>query len=103
MRGLRGPEFLFLSNLNWGEQTANILEENMEEVIPKRKVRILSAAPAVVEGQLNELGGEYAPVVWNIAPTDAGIMVTVVLLHESEVRKAQLATTGMPMGAIRRN
>ena len=74
----------------------------MDDVIPKRKVRILSAAPAVVEVQINEICDEYAPIVWNIAPTDAGIMVTVVLLHESEVRKAQIATPGMPMGQVRR-
>lgn len=75
----------------------------MDSIIPPRKVRILSAAPAVVESQLNELADEYAPIVWNIAPVGDHVVVTVVLLHESEVRKSQLAAPMMPAGSIRRH
>lgn len=75
----------------------------MDAIIPEPKVRILSNCPAVVEKQLNELGDTYAPIVWNIAPVGDGIMVTVVLLHEREIRKGQLATAAMPAGAIRRH
>jgi hypothetical protein len=55
-------------------------------------VRILSSRPAVVEEQLNELADRYAPIVWNIQPVDGKVCVTVVLLHQREVRKSQLAT-----------
>lgn len=65
-------------------------------------IRIISACPAVAEQQLNELAGRYAPIVWNVAPTEAGIMVTVVMLHERELRKQNLAQAMMAPPGMRR-
>lgn len=67
-----------------------------------RAIRIISAAPAVAEIQVNELARDYAPIVWNIQPGDNGVMVTVVMLHKRELPRPQIAmpVPGVP-GAFR--
>lgn len=81
----------------------NIKECDMDKLLPPQKIRILSDAPELVEVQLNELCVDYAPIVWNVGPVGDRIVVTVVLLHESEIRKGQLAQVGMPANMMRRN
>jgi hypothetical protein len=66
------------------------------------KVRILSGSPAKVEAEVNLLLGSYVPTVWNIQPGADGPLVSCILVHESEIRKAQLAMAqGFPMSGQR--
>lgn len=64
------------------------------------KIRIISGAPAPVEHEVNMLLDHYAPIVWNISPGPDGAWVTCILVHESELRKAQLLGAALP--AMRR-
>jgi len=73
----------------------------MDPLVPERKIRILSASPAIVEHDLQELLKSYMAVTWNFAVVAGELVVTVVLVHESEIRKAQLAAMP-PMGGPRR-
>jgi len=57
------------------------------------KMRILSLAPADMERELNVLLNDYAVTHWHFAAVGDGVRITVVLLHASEVRKAQLMQT----------
>ena len=65
------------------------------------KVRIVSGKPATVEHDVNELLEHYTPLVWNIQSDWEGVIVTCIMVHESEVRKAQLAA--MQMGGLAPN
>jgi hypothetical protein len=68
----------------------------------EQKIRIISAAPAEVEEQVNQLLDGYAPIMWNIQPGPNGALVTCVLVSERELRKAQLmAAAGIPGGMPR--
>ena len=67
----------------------------MDDETVRRKIRIVSGGPAKAEAELNQLMGEYLPQVFNVQPGPDGPLVTVILLHESEVRKAQLAQARM--------
>ena len=66
----------------------------------KTKVRIVSATVGEAEKLINELSEEYSPIVWNIGPVEGRVMVTVVMLHESEMQKlraAQAPAMGLPL------
>jgi hypothetical protein len=57
----------------------------------EKTFRIISAAPAQAEHELNELAAGFTPIVWNIQPGPDGAMVTCVLVSTSELRRATLA------------
>jgi hypothetical protein len=61
------------------------------------KLRIISGDSAVAERIINDLIDSYVPIVWNIQPGPAGAIVTCVLLHGREIRKAQLAQANQQM------
>jgi len=66
----------------------------MEPMIKELKLRIISEKPEVAERALNALLDTYAVVVWNLSPIGDEMRVTAVLLHQSEIRKAQLMMGG---------
>lgn len=66
----------------------------------EKKIRILCGSPGSVEADVNPLLQEYVPIVWNIQPGKDGPMVSCILVHASEVRKAQIAMAGLPPGRI---
>lgn len=72
----------------------------MELETKARRVRIVSGDPARVEAEINELLDNYAPLVWNVQPSPGGALVTCILVHESEVRKAQLAAARQQAGVM---
>jgi hypothetical protein len=57
--------------------------------------RILSAAPAIIEAQVNEASEDYQVLNWAFAVANNEVIVTAVLIHKSEIRKLQLAMAGM--------
>jgi hypothetical protein len=67
-----------------------------------QKIRIISGGPDEVEYQVNQLLGDYVPIVWNIQPGTDGPLVTCILIAQSEMRKAQIlaaAVSGLrPLG-----
>ena len=72
----------------------------------KPKLRIVSLPVDQAEAELNRLCEDYAPLLWNIGPVDNQVIVTCVLLIESEMQKmraAQTATVGLPfdLGKLR--
>jgi len=70
----------------------------MEVEIKERRVRVLCGHPSVVETLINELLDHYAPTHFAFnAKADEPCMI-VVLVHEKELRKNQIA---MPMGPPR--
>lgn len=54
-------------------------------------VRIICGAPELVEREVNVLLENYAPAMWNIQTCDGKPLVTCILVHERELRKAQIA------------
>ena len=73
----------------------------MDPVVPELKLRILSGSPAIVEHQLQELLKSYIAATWNFAVVAGELVITVVLVHQSEIMKAQLAAMP-PIGGPRR-
>lgn len=61
-----------------------------------RKVRIVSGEVEEVELQLNILAESYGAIMWNFSVVDNRMWMTVVMIHESEMRKAALASRAMP-------
>jgi hypothetical protein len=59
-----------------------------------RALRIISGSAAYIEGELNRLADEYAGTQWNYAVVKDELVITVVLIHHSELRKAQLMQSG---------
>jgi len=57
----------------------------------KRKIRLISGRPEVVDAQVNELLGEYGIVSINYATTSEGVIVTAYLILASEIRMMQIA------------
>lgn len=62
----------------------------MDVVDKPRALRIVSGEYHAVEEQLNLLLKEYAALVWNFLEINGEVRVSVVLVHQSEFRKAQL-------------
>ena len=60
------------------------------------KIRILSGQTKRIEAEVNELLTEYAPISWFFAYHGDVPLVTVLLVHEAELRKGQLANLQMP-------
>ena len=73
----------------------------MEPEIKKRKIRLISGRPDLVDAQVNELLGEYAIASINFATTGEGVIVTMYLILASEVRMMQIAQ-GVANGGQRR-
>jgi hypothetical protein len=74
----------------------------MKHTIEERALRIVSGTAAEVEAELNVLLEAYVPTVWNFQPGANGALVSVVLVHSREIRKAQLAQMSMsPMVGVR--
>ena len=63
-----------------------------------QKIRIITGTTDEVEYQVNQLFGDYAPIVWNIQPGAGGALVTCILILQSEIRKAQILAAAMPTG-----
>jgi len=61
------------------------------EIETPRKVLIVSGSAAEVEARLNKVLNEYAAATWNFAVVKDELRITVVLVHQSEMRKAALA------------
>ena len=61
-----------------------------------QKLRIIAGGPDEVEYQVNELLGDYVPIVWNIQPGTDGPLVTCILIAQSEMRKAQILAAAVP-------
>ncbi len=59
-----------------------------------KKLLIVSGHPGHVEEQLNILLNDYATVAWNFLPMGDTVIITVVLVHQSEQRKAALMMGG---------
>lgn len=62
----------------------------MDVVDKPRPLRIISGNHHQVEEQLNLLLKEYAALVWNFLEIAGEVRVSVVMVHQSEFRKAQL-------------
>ena len=54
-------------------------------------LRILSGSPEMVEHEANLLLKNYAAIMWNFSVVRDELVITVILVHERELRKAQLA------------
>jgi len=66
------------------------------------RVRIVSGEAAVVEHVVNALLDTYSPALWDISAAGELIVVTCVLVHQSEIRKQQLAQMhAAPVPALR--
>jgi hypothetical protein len=59
-----------------------------------RALRIISGNAAYIEGELNRLADEYSGTQWNYAVVKDELLITVVLIHHSELRKMQLMQAG---------
>ena len=71
----------------------------MDAEIKPRRLRIVSGTVHEVEEQLNRMLDDYMTIMWNWATVGAQLRVSVVLMHQSEVRKAQLMMAGQ-MGRV---
>lgn len=58
---------------------------------PDLALRIVSGRAELIEAQLNELMYEYTPTHWAFSTVGDHVELTVVLLHDREVRKSALA------------
>lgn len=54
------------------------------------RLRIVSGRAEVVEAELNVLMFDYTPAHWAFSTVGDHMELTVVLIHDSEVRKQQL-------------
>lgn len=63
-----------------------------------RAIKIISAPANEVEQQLADLGGEYAIVATNFATVGDRVVITMVLVHSSQLRMAQIASQALPPG-----
>jgi hypothetical protein len=63
----------------------------MEIVTKPPKIRILSGTPAKVEAELNLLLDNYVPSMWAWSQVKDEVIVSVVLVSQSQVRQAQMA------------
>jgi hypothetical protein len=59
-----------------------------------RRLRMISGSVAEVEEQLNRLLDDYIATTFNFAVVGTEIRITVLLMHQSEMRKAQLMMAG---------
>lgn len=66
----------------------------MDAEIKPRRLRIVSGTVFEVEELMNRLLDDYVTVLWNWNVVGADVHVSVVLMHQSEVRKAQLMVAG---------
>lgn len=64
------------------------------------KIRIVSGKPEAVEAVVNQLVENYAPQVFNVQPGPEGPLVTVILVHQDEIRKAALANARANMPVV---
>jgi len=68
----------------------------MEPEIKPRPVRVMSGSPEEIDFLLGSTLKGYAIASWNFAVVKDALRVTVVAVHESEIRKMQLMQ--MPSG-----
>lgn len=68
----------------------------MEAEIKPRPIRVLSGTPEEIDYELGKALKGYAIISWNFAVVKDALKVTVVAVHESEIRKMQLMQ--MPSG-----
>lgn len=69
----------------------------MEPEIRPRALRVLSGTPEEIDFLLGSTLKGYAIVQWNFAVVRDALKVTVIAVHESEIRKMQL----MQMPSVR--
>jgi hypothetical protein len=70
----------------------------MDPEIKAPKLRIVSDKPEVVARALNVLLDDYAAITWNFAVVKDELTITVVMVHQSEIRKMQLMMGGAGPG-----
>jgi hypothetical protein len=58
--------------------------------------RILSGNPLKVEAELNALDDEYVVIETNFAVVKDELTLTLILIHQSELRKMRLANLAVP-------
>ena len=68
----------------------------MEPEIKPRPMRVVSGTPEEIDYELGASLKGYAVISWNFAVVKDALKVTVVAVHESEIRKMQLMQ--MPSG-----
>lgn len=68
----------------------------MEPEIKPRAMRVVSGTPEEIDYELSNSLKGYAIASWNFAVVKDALKVTVVAVHESEIRKMQLMQ--MPQG-----
>ena len=71
----------------------------MDAEIKPRRLRMVTGTVAEVEEQLNRMLDDYMTVSFNYCVVGTELRVTVLLLHQSEMRKAQLMMAGQ-MGPV---
>jgi len=68
----------------------------MDTISSPRTWRILSGSPLQVENLLNSEANEYAPMTWNYSMVGVNLLMTVVCVHQSKLRQAQLMAPLVP-------
>ena len=68
----------------------------MEPEIRPRALRVISGTPEEIDYEIGSTLKGYAIINWNFAVVKDALKVTVVAVHESEIRKMQLMQ--MPSG-----
>ena len=66
----------------------------MEAASEVRKLRVVSGTPAEVEYELNRLLKDYISMMWNFSEVNGRLIVSVVLIAQSEVRMQQMMAAG---------
>ena len=71
----------------------------MEPEIRPRALRVLSGTPEEIDYEIAATLKGYVIINWNFAVVRDALKVTVVAVHESEIRKMQLMQmpTGRPI------
>lgn len=72
------------------------MSDKVEPEIKPRPVRVISGSPEEIDYELGHTLKGYAAVQWNFAVVKDQLRVTVIAIHESEIRKMQLMQ--MPSG-----
>ena len=60
------------------------------------KVKIFSGTPEEVEHKLNDYGDSYSPIQWNYSNVGERLVMTVVCVHDSVIRRMQIASPMVP-------
>jgi len=59
-----------------------------------RRIRVVSGPIAVVENELEAMFDDWTAMVWNFIEVQGSIVMSVVMVNNSEMRKAAIAQAG---------